>query len=216
MSYYTDPTLKSLKGTLQLQDCRRVIAGERCKCQWPAAANVDLMFGLEFAGNNRVFHWYTDEAATMGLWMEALAEALELGADAQIPEGRPYMGEKQTQAARARELEARRAKEAADAAEAARKVAEAEIAKLILERDAAMDAANTAKLAAAEEEKLRSASEAERVAENAKQSEAVKAAAAYAAAKVAAAEAVAKARVLGFQQKLSCEGYYWDSQCWWG
>ena len=66
-AYYTDPSLKSLKGTLDLNDCRKVIAGERCQCTWPGAANVDLMFGLQFAGQERVFHWYTDEEATMGM-----------------------------------------------------------------------------------------------------------------------------------------------------
>lgn len=54
----------------------------------PEAASADLMFGLKFKGSERVYHWYTEEEATMGGWMEALAKSLKLGADAQIPEGR--------------------------------------------------------------------------------------------------------------------------------
>ena len=127
--------------------------------------------------------------------MDALVEVMELGPDAQIPEGRPYMGEKHAAAARARELEAKHARDAAEAAEAARKLAAAEIARLIAERDAAMDVAEAAKLAAAEEAARRAASVAESAAENAKLGEAAKAAATEAKLKVEAAEAEAKAEL---------------------
>lgn len=119
--------------------CSDVIAGERCKCKWPDTASLDLIFGMVFKGNERVYHWYTEEEATMGGWMDALAKSLKLGPDAQLPVGRPFITENQQLAGRQRELEAKRAREAAEAADAARKHAEAEIAKLLAERDAARE-----------------------------------------------------------------------------
>ena len=34
LCYYVDPTMKKMKGSLDMTLCSNVIAGERCKCKW--------------------------------------------------------------------------------------------------------------------------------------------------------------------------------------
>jgi len=67
--YFSDPTRKSLKGTIDLSACSDVVSAELCTCPWPGNAEARLSFGLGFKKLKRVYHFFTEDPDKMEGWI---------------------------------------------------------------------------------------------------------------------------------------------------